>query len=178
MLPTGKLAGRAFQQRFQPQQSGRVRYALPDLLVFLPKAGRGTQSQPVCQEPGQAAAAATHAQSKRKVTADVHLRIKGSFLKNHGHVASPWRQRVNDAAADLHRPRRGFFESGDQTQRGRFATAGRSEQHDQFAVSNLQGQVAHGLGAVGKSLAEVLQYDFSHGMSNLERDELILFSGA
>src|SRR5439155_26037366 len=121
---------------------------------------------------------ARNSQSKDKFTAKVPLMLMGSFLKTPVNVTSPCQQRVNDAAADLHRPRRGFFESGDQTKRGRFAAAGRSEQHDQFAVINLQGQVAHGLGAIGESFAEVLQYDFSHGMSNLERDELILFSGA
>src|SRR5207249_2981544 len=101
-------------------------------------------------------------QPEGHVVVDRHVRIEGVVLEHHGDVPVPGRQAIHHPTADLDDAFRDLLESGDHPQCGGLATAGRTNQHYELAVSDVQVEVGDGPGAVRIDLAHVLERNLGH----------------
>jgi hypothetical protein len=72
------------------------------------------------------------------------VRIERVGLEHHGDVAVLGRNAVHHLIVDPQLARGNRLEAGDHAQRGRFAAAGRPEQHHELAVLDQQRDVVDG----------------------------------
>ena len=84
------------------------------------------------------------------------------MLEDESRVALGRRQSRRIAAANADRAAVWPFQPGDQPQCRRLARAGRAEQHDEFAVLDLQVETADSDG-LAEALGHTLDMDVSHG---------------
>jgi hypothetical protein len=84
------------------------------------------------------------------------------LLKDHRHVSFSRRQSANIAAVEKYPAARWYVEPGDQSQRGRLASARWPHEHKQFIFSDIQAEVVHGADRAGKSFAEMRKRDGGH----------------
>ncbi len=139
-LTAGHRLGQLVQHRGQAQQLCGVVDALGDDLLRMP-----TQLEP-----------------ERQVLGHGHVRIQRVALEHHGDVAILWRHVVDHALADLQRAGADVFKTGDHAQQGRFAAAGRSHQHHQFAIGHFETRALHRHLAIVVDLADTFQLHFRH----------------
>ena len=99
---------------------------------------------------------------ERHVLERGHVRVERVVLEHHGDVAVLGGPVVDDLAADENVARGDLLEAGDHAQRRRLAAAGRSDQHDEFVIRNVEIDVAHGIDIV-ETLDDVTQRYFRHG---------------
>jgi hypothetical protein len=88
------------------------------------------------------------------------VRIERVALEDHGHLAHPRWEPVDDGATDEHLTLGRLFEPGDRAQQRCLAAAGRAEQHEVFAF--LRGEVYTVDGvqmATGVLLLQVSDFD-------------------
>ena len=76
-----------------------------------------------------------------EIFADGEMRVERIALENHRDVALARRQAVGDRAADCEHPAGDRLEAGDHAQRRRLAASGRPDQHQEFAVLDLEVEV-------------------------------------
>src|SRR6266853_1497723 len=79
-------------------------------------------------------------QPERHVLVDCHVGIERVILKHHRDVAVLRLQLVHDAVVDRDRARGDFFEARDHPQEGCFPAARRTDEHEEFIVTNLETQ--------------------------------------
>src|SRR5262249_36688677 len=84
-------------------------------------------------------------------------------LKDHCDVPFAGRNVVDHPIADRDRPLADLLEAGDHTQRRRLAAPGWPDDHDELAVTDLEGQVVDRTGSVRVDLRDVLKRDSGHG---------------
>ena len=72
------------------------------------------------------------------------MRVERVVLEHHGDVAVGRIDIVDDAVADADHALGDGLEPGDHAQQGRFSAAGRSDQDDEFAIGDVEGDVVHG----------------------------------
>ena len=108
---------------------------------------------------------APHAQAERHVVADRFLRIERIVLEHHRDVPVLGLMRGNVAPGDEHLPRGDRLKARNHAQGGRFAAAGRSKQHNQLALFDIQIDAGDGDGfAVG--FTQSPQADFCHAAAS------------
>ena len=91
------------------------------------------------------------------------MRIERILLENEGGVAFGRRQRRGIVAADVDRAGIRPLQPGDQPERRRLAGAGRPEQHDEFAVGDVQVETADG-DLLAEAFADVSDVHVSHAV--------------
>ena len=92
------------------------------------------------------------------------MRVQREMLEDHRHIAVLRGEPRDRAAADADLAGGRLVQARDQPQRGRLAAAGRSDQHQQLAVPDLQIKPVDGRhAAVG--LAQLFEDDFGHDTS-------------
>ncbi len=90
-----------------------------------------------------------------------HVRIQRVRLEHHRDVAVLGFDVVHDLLADRDRALCRFLEPRDHAQRSRLATARRSEQDEEPAVADLQGEIVY-RHDVAESFGDVVERDSSH----------------
>ena len=70
--------------------------------------------------------------------------IEGVILKHHGDIAVFWGDIVHEDAIDVNLAGGDFLETGDHPQGRRFATARRTDEHDEFLILYLEAHVVDG----------------------------------
>jgi hypothetical protein len=83
-------------------------------------------------------------------------------LEDHRDVAVFRLEGVDHPFADAQLAPADRFQAGDHPQRGRLATAGRSDQDQEFAVVDIQRQIGDGLKAVLIDLVDTVERDRCH----------------
>ena len=102
-----------------------------------------------------------HFQPEAQVVADVHVRIEGVILEDHGDVAVLGLDVVDQPVADEDLAGCHRLEAGDHSQRRGLAAAGRPHQHGELPVVDLDAQAVdrgHGL----EFFDHVFQDDVGH----------------
>ncbi len=100
-------------------------------------------------------------QRKAHIGGHRHVRIERVALEHHGDIAILRVEIVDDAAADIKRAASDGFEPGDHPQKGGLAAAGRTDQHDELAVVDLEIDAMDDVdGAI--ALADIGKGDLSH----------------
>src|SRR5215468_5260124 len=112
-LPAGQLPWVALEQLRQAENRCRAVDALVDLTLW-----RAAQFHRECHVGG-----------------DCHVRVERVVLEHHGNVAFFRRHVVHDALADADLTCRDVLQAGDHSQQGRFAAAGRANQHNELPVA-------------------------------------------
>ena len=87
--------------------------------------------------------------------------IERVILEHHRDVAILRRPVVDDFAADIDVAGGDFLEARDHAQRRRLAAAGRTDQHDEFVIRNVEVDAAHDFDVI-EALDHVTQRDFGH----------------
>ena len=77
-------------------------------------------------------------EAEAHVLRHIHVRIERIGLEHHGDVAIARGHVIDPPVADADFAAGRLFQSGDGPQQGRLAAAGRSDQHDEFAVGDRQ----------------------------------------
>ena len=129
-LAAGELARIALKQRAHSEHTGDARHALLDLLL-----GHSTRPQ-----------------TERNVAEHGHVRIERVVLEHHRDIAVARTHVIDDLAADFDLPGVGVLKPGDGAQKGALATSGRSDQHREFAVRDVEIDATDG---VNRSVALV-----------------------
>jgi hypothetical protein len=99
------------------------------------------------------------AQREADVVAARHARVQGEVLEDHRHVPCGRREIVGVRAVEQQPSLVDLLQSGDHPQHGGLAAAGRTEQHEELAGLDVQGQPVHHAVAPGVALAHVVQGD-------------------
>ena len=94
------------------------------------------------------------------------MRIERIILEHHGDVALFGRHIVDDALADGDLAAGDAFEPGDHAQKRGLAAARRADQHDEFAIRDIDAHTMEDLGAA-IGLARVTNLDFGHAWAIL-----------
>ena len=102
------------------------------------------------------------AQGKGEIVVHGQMWIQRVLLEHEGDVALGRHLPGDVPAADHHAAMIGPLQPCDQPQCGGLAGAGRSKQHDEFAVSNRERKTAHCIHRA-KALADINERDISHG---------------
>src|SRR6185312_2777742 len=84
-------------------------------------------------------------EAERHVVEYAHVRIERIVLEHHGDVTVTRRDVVDDVATDPDFAGGDLLQAGDHAQRGGFAAAGRSDQHDEFLIRDVQVDALHRL---------------------------------
>ncbi len=79
-------------------------------------------------------------QPERHVLVDRHVRIQCVILEHHRDIAVLGLQLVDDEAIDRDRARGDVFEARDHPKQGRLPAAGRTDEHEEFIVADLEVQ--------------------------------------
>src|SRR4051812_11935558 len=79
-------------------------------------------------------------QAELDVLPDGHVRIEGVALKDHRHVAVFRMQIVDDAVSDQHATAADVFQSRDHPKGCRLPTAGRTDEHHELVIGNVESQ--------------------------------------
>ena len=77
------------------------------------------------------------------------MRIECIVLEDHGDIAILGRNVVNDFIANTYGAVRDFLEPGNHAKRGRLPTARRADEHDEFAVLDVEPSVLNCCKATG-----------------------------
>ena len=109
----------------------------------------------------------TKLQREGEVLEDGLVRIEGVVLEHHRDIPIAWGKPVDDLVADPDLAVGDLFEPCNHAERCCLPAAGRTDEHHQLAVRDLERQVDHGNRAVGVDLLDVLERDGSHAVSNL-----------
>ena len=126
---------------------------------------------------GRRAPAQLHAEAH--VVADVEMRIERVALEHHRDVTLARLEVVDAPAADQDVAGRDRFQSGDHPQQRRLATAGRTDQHDEFAVGDVEVDALHAQRIVAECrLADLELQAFGSGHSGLLKVGAGLMFGA
>jgi hypothetical protein len=81
----------------------------------------------------------TLAQRETHIVAHVHMRIERIVLEHHGDVAILGRDVIDDAVADRDLAAGDFLQPRDHAQESRLAAAGRTNEGDELAVADVDG---------------------------------------
>src|SRR5205085_4788781 len=92
---------------------------------------------------------------------DAHVRVERVVLEHHGDVAVHGREFIDHIAVDRDRAGGDRLKPGDHPQCRRLAAAGRSHEHHELLVADLQIDVFDGVHAVVE-LVDPLEDDLSH----------------
>jgi hypothetical protein len=138
-LPAGKLARLALQQFADGEDVGRVPHALVDLGLF----------------------EFAHLEAERHVVVDAHMRVERVILEYHGDVAVHRRQCIDHVAVDGDIAGADRLKPGNHPERRGLAAAGRSDEHHELLVADLQIDVFDSVYAVVE-LIDPLEDDLSH----------------
>ena len=94
------------------------------------------------------------------------MRVEGVGLEHHREAALGRRRVGNVEPVDADFARGDVLKSGNQAEQGRLSTAGRTDEHHEFAITDIE--VDRGNDAdLAKRLADLLQNDFAHRTSPL-----------
>jgi hypothetical protein len=150
-LTARKRLGLAIQQVLDVQKRGGVLDAFIYLGLDAPRLGH------VGDLPRQAGKHAQF-QTERHVLVNAHVRVQRVVLEHHGDVAVARRHVVDDPVADEDLAAGRLFQARDHAQGGRFAAAGRPDEHEKFTVADVEVQAVDGANfffglGVGKDLA-------------------------
>jgi hypothetical protein len=88
--------------------------------------------------------------------------VEGVALEDHGHVPVAWLQVVDHPLADLDVTVADRLESSDHAQRCGLAATGRTHQHEELPVMDLQVQIPHG-DDLAVALPDLFERDTRHG---------------
>ena len=94
-----------------------------------------------------------------------HVRVQGVVLEHHGHVAVLGGQVVDRLAAHAKRPGGDVLQARHHPKSRRLSRAGRSHQHHQLSLGDVQVQVGHSRQPVRVDLAHLFQVHSRHGVS-------------
>ena len=97
-------------------------------------------------------------QAHGPVPGDVEMRVEGVALEHHGDAAPGRRQVVDDLPADADVPRGLGLEPGDDPQQGGLAAAGSAEQHDEFAIGDVEVDALQHVG-LAEGLADLVDLE-------------------
>ncbi len=139
-LAAGELAWAAVEERFDRQDGGCFVDAFLDF-------GFGCTA---------------HFEAEGHVLVHRHVRVERVILKNHGDVAHPGGDIVDEAVADIDLSAASLFQAGDHAERSRFTASARTDEDDELAVADVETHIVDGVKAVGVDLVEVLQDDVGH----------------
>ena len=104
-------------------------------------------------------------EGKADVLGHGHVRVQGVVLEDHGHVAVLRGQVVDGLAAHPQCPGGDVLQACHHPESRRLARAGRSDEHHQLSLSNVQVQLGHRRQPVGVDLAHLFQAHSCHGVS-------------
>jgi hypothetical protein len=115
-------------------------------------------------DPGANALAplATDLERKAEILPHCEMRIERVALEDHRDVALARREAIGDRAADRNHPARDRFKPGDHPQGCRLAASGGSNQHQEFAVLDLEVEIADCDMAARIGLADMREADRRH----------------
>ena len=85
----------------------------------------------------------TVSQAKRHVLVHRHMRVQRIALEHHSNITILRLHVVDQRVTDEHVACRDRLQSGNHTQCGRFAAAGRSDKNNEFPVRNVDGEIVH-----------------------------------
>jgi hypothetical protein len=122
-LASGKLLGEIGQESAEAEAGG-------DTFHLYRNFGRGTLAD---------------AQRESDIFGDGHVRIERVALEYHRDVAVAGFQASDVLATEKDGACVGFFQAGDDAEKGGFSAAGWAEEDDEFPVSGLQAHVAEGV---------------------------------
>ena len=94
-----------------------------------------------------------------------HVRIQGVVLEHHGDVAVLGSHIVDQTVADIKLAAGDFLQTGHHAQRGGLAAAGRSDQHDELLVLNVQAEIADSGHIAGINLIDVIERYACHSQA-------------
>ena len=140
-LAAGELLGPAVEQLLEPEQARGLVDALLDLRL-----------RPLGQ-----------LQAEGDVLRDGHVRVERVVLEHHRDVTVLLGNVVHAPAADVEVARADVLEPRDHAERGRLATARRSDEDEQLRFGDLEREVLDGLEAVREPLREMFEDDLGHG---------------
>ena len=86
-------------------------------------------------------------QRERHVVAHGHVRVERVVLEHHGNVALFGRHLVDKFVTDVDVTRRDFFQPGDHAQQGGFAAAGRTHQHTELTIGDVDADTFDDVGS-------------------------------
>src|SRR4029450_3047236 len=101
-------------------------------------------------------------QAEGDVVVDLQVRVERVALEDHRDVAVLGGHVVHDPVPDADGPLGDVLEARDHPQGGRLPASGRTHQHHELAVLDLEVEVAHGAGPARVDLAHVLEGDARH----------------
>jgi hypothetical protein len=106
-------------------------------------------------------------QAESEVVIDRHVGVEGMVLEDHGDIAVPRGEVVDDLAGEGDGARVGLLESADEPQGGGLAATRGADEDEEFPVVYEEGGVVHGAkrltaGAL-EGLGEMLEEDLCHG---------------
>ena len=96
-------------------------------------------------------------ETERHVVVHGHMGIQSVVLENHRDVPVLGNDVVDEFAVDVQFARRNFFKAGDHTQRRGFPAARRTDEHDEFLVPDVEGEVENSLHARGIHFVDAFQ---------------------
>jgi hypothetical protein len=103
-------------------------------------------------------------QRESDVLSNGHVRIQRIVLEHHRDVAVARRDVVDEAISDAQFAFGDFFESGNHAQRGGLTAAGRSNEHHELAVLDIEFKIVDCFGSTAVVLlADGAEGDFCHG---------------
>ena len=108
---------------------------------------------------------ATQLQAEGEILGHGHVRVQRIALEHHRDVAVLRLHVVDAAPADQQVAIGDVLQPGDHPQQRRLAAAGRSHQHHEFAVGDLEAGPVHGHLAVVVHLAHAVELDTGHHCS-------------
>ena len=111
-----------------------------------------------------------HAQAESDVVEELQMRKHGVALEDHRDPAAARRQVGRIAASDEHAPAVDLLEAGEAAKQRRLAAAGRSEQHDEVAVGDLEVDVVD-RGHLAEGLANRVEANVGHYFNTLPHIE-------
>ncbi len=92
--------------------------------------------------------------------------IQGVVLENHGDVAVFGLDVIDELVADVDFAFGDFLETGDHAQGGRFAATGRTDEDDEFLVSDFDVEIADRNDATFISFEYILQGNTGHNITS------------
>ena len=102
------------------------------------------------------------AQSIRHVVVNGHVRIERVVLKHHGDVALGRFDVVDDTTADIDLARGRRLEPRDHPKQGGLSAAGRTDQHAELPVADVEADALDGFDATCVDLAHIPEGDVCH----------------
>ena len=145
-LAAGERLGLAFQQIGDLQDLRRLPHFCVDL----------------------AARQLAHAQPEGNVIIDRHMGVERVVLENHRDIAVFRLHLVHAPLADEKLACGDLLQPRDHAQRRGFTAAGRTDQHDEFLVSNFKIEIIHGHDGLVVDLADVFHRNACQCMPSLE----------